>query len=62
MTRKDVKKVVDALKKREIGFIDMGNPTYTSVCVETGMTNVGLNTRNSLAVIKMICEELDIED
>ncbi len=61
MTREDVKKVVDVLKSRDVGFIDLGIPVYTSVIKETGMKDISLNLRTRSAVIEIICGELDIE-
>lgn len=61
MTREDVKQVVDALKKREMGILDMGNPTYIERDLH-GLKEISLNILNPYMVIKAICEELYIED
>lgn len=61
MTKEDVRKVVDALKERGLGIIDLGIPTYSAVAKETGTKEISLNIWNNFAVIELICGELHID-
>ena len=61
MTRKDVRKVVDALQKNQLAVLDTEIPTYKSVCKPSGIWDLSLNLLNIHKVVDVICEELGID-
>ncbi|GAF74393.1 unnamed protein product [marine sediment metagenome] len=60
MTKEDVKKVVETLKKVEMGVLDLGKPVETTVSLH-GLKEISLNILNPYTVVKAICAELDVE-
>lgn len=61
MTRKDVKKVVDALKKRDFAVIDMDIPVIKYFDKVTSKREISLNIMNPPFVVSCVCEDLDID-